>query len=266
MVIRYCTARAYPIPPVGDGVARRRPQPPLPLTTAHSDQRVLDASRDPWLSSPPPRRNFKTQKQLFPRLHIFAPITRPTPLQNYTEYFTLYTWLLVGPPRHMRRTTRPPTTRITQTTHRMRMWPFLVQMKSPTRCTARISSTPPPTAPVFARAEPLAPDQQRRSGGCCYRLRVAPYERCRAARSSVVAAERAPLIRPLRLQPRLPPRVLLDNRPALQAHGLELGLGLLQHARFEVRVLLCGKVGRGGGVKPGTVFGNVSRGRSHSAR
>ena len=26
---------------------------PLSLTTAHSDQRVLDASRDPWLSSPP---------------------------------------------------------------------------------------------------------------------------------------------------------------------------------------------------------------------
>ena len=58
-------------------------------------------------------------------------------------------------------------------------------------------------------------------------------------------------MRPLRLQPGVPPRVLLDNRSALQAHGLELGLGLLQHARFEVRVLLCGAgdMRGGGGVQ-----------------
>ena len=90
-----------------------------------------------------------------------------------------------------------------------------------------------------------APDHQRRSGGCCYRLCVAPYKTWRGARSSVVAAERAPLVRPLRLQPGVPPRVLLDNRPALQRHRLELGLGWRQHARLEVRVLLCGAVGRG---------------------
>lgn len=65
---------------------------------------------------------------------------------------------------------------------------------------------------------------------------------------SVVAAERAPLIRPLRLQPGVLPRVLLDNRPTLQAHGLELGFGRRQHARFEVGVLLCARaVGGGGG-------------------
>ena len=90
-----------------------------------------------------------------------------------------------------------------------------------------------------------APDHQRRSGGCCYRLCVAPYKTWRGARSSVVAAERAPLVRPLRLQSGVPPRVLLDNRPALQRHRLELGLGWRQHARLEVRVLLCGAVGRG---------------------
>ena len=74
-------------------------------------------------------------------------------------------------------------------------------------------------------------------------------------------------MRPLRLQPGVPPRMLLDNRSALQAHGLELGLGLLQHARFEVRVLLCGAVGRAGGegfktrwpVCELSMFGNVSR-------
>ena len=122
-----------------------------------------------------------------------------------------------------------------------------MQIKPITRCAASISSTPPPCASV-ARAEPLgtwAPDHQRRSGGCCYRHCVAPYKTWRGARSSVVAAERAPLVRPLRLQPGVPPRVLLDNRPALQRHRLELGLGWCQHARLEVRVLLCGAVGRG---------------------
>ena len=50
-------------------------------------------------------------------------------------------------------------------------------------------------------------------------------------------------MRPLCLQPSVPPGVLLDYGPTLQAHSFELGLWWLQHARLEIRVLFCGTCG-----------------------
>lgn len=53
---------------------------------------------------------------------------------------------------------------------------------------------------------------------------VLPASREAAEQGSPVATERPPLMRSLRLEPRVPPRDLPDDRPTLQAHRLELGL------------------------------------------